>query len=109
MWHKVAVNIIVEESKIMQLIVKVKTKHDDLIHRLSMYRWTACGGLTLSHSPLKWKISENSLGHRVGGSLRDGLRMGEVVPACTLLTYTPIPSHCAVIIPFKSISVHQLL
>ena len=35
--------------------------------------------------------------------------MGEVVPARTLLTlHPPSPSHCAVIILFKSVPVHQL-
>ena len=35
--------------------------------------------------------------------------MGEIVPACTSPTlHPPIPSHCAVIALFESVSVHQL-
>ena len=35
--------------------------------------------------------------------------MGEVVPARTSPTlHPPIPSHCAVLIQFKSVTVHQL-
>ena len=36
--------------------------------------------------------------------------MGEVVPASTSPTLLPtIPSHCAVIVLFQSVAVHQLL
>ena len=59
---------------------------------------------------------ENSLRNGVGGSLDSycSLKplwsgMGEVVPARTSTNpASPIPSHCAVIILFRSVPVHQL-